>query len=66
MDPSPAAAAGLRVGDVVVELDGNPIEGVADLQRRLIGDAVGRRVDVRVERGGELRSMSVSPVELNV
>jgi S1-C subfamily serine protease len=66
MDPSPAAAAGLRVGDVVVELDGNPIEGVADLQRRLIGDAVGRLVDVRVERGGKLRSMSISPVELNV
>jgi S1-C subfamily serine protease len=65
MDPSPAAAAGLRVGDVVVELDGSPIEGVADLQRRLIGDAVGRRFDVRVERGGELRSMSISPVELS-
>lgn len=65
MDPSPAAAAGLRVGDVVVELDGVPIEGVADLQRRLIGDAVGRRVDVRVERSGELRSMSINPVELN-
>jgi len=64
MDPSPAAAAGLRVGDIVVELDGAPIEGVADLQRRLIGDAVGRRFDVRIERGGELRSVSISPVEL--
>ena len=66
MEPSPAAAAGLRVGDVVVELDGNPIEGVADLQRRLIGDAVGRRFDLRIERGGELRSISISPVELTV
>ena len=65
-NPSPAATAGLRVGDVLVELDGAPIEGVADLQRRLIGDAVGRRVDVRVERGGELHSMSISPVELRV
>lgn len=64
MDPSPAASAGLRVGDIVVELDGVPIEGVADLQRHLIGDAVGRRVDVRVDRAGELRSMSISPVEL--
>jgi S1-C subfamily serine protease len=64
MEPSPAAAAGLRVGDVVVELDGNPIEGVADLQRRLIGDAVGRRFELRIERAGELRSMSISPVEL--
>jgi S1-C subfamily serine protease len=66
MEPSPAAAAGLRVGDIVVEVDGDPIEGVADLQRRLIGDAVGRRFDVRIERGGELRSMSISPVELTV
>ena len=66
LEASPAAAAGLRVGDIVVELDGDPIEGVADLQRRLIGDAVGRRFDLRIERDGELRSMSVSPVELTV
>jgi S1-C subfamily serine protease len=66
MEPSPAAAAGLRVGDVVVELDGNPIEGVADLQRRLIGEAVGRQFELRVERAGELRSVSISPVELTV
>jgi S1-C subfamily serine protease len=66
LEPSPAAAAGLRVGDVLVELDGDPIEGVADLQRRLIGDAVGRRLELRIERAGELRSMSVSPVELTV
>jgi len=66
MAQSPAAAAGLRIGDVVVEVDGAPIEGVADLQRRLIGDAVGRRIDLRIERGGELRSVSISPVELAV
>jgi S1-C subfamily serine protease len=64
LDPSPAASAGLRVGDIVVELDGAPIEGVGDLQRRLGGDVIGRRIDLRVERGGESRSISVSPVEL--
>jgi S1-C subfamily serine protease len=66
MQPSPAAAAGLRVGDIVVELDGDPIEGVADLQRRLIGEAVGRRFDLRIERGGKLHSVAISPVELTV
>jgi len=66
MEPSPAAAAGLRVGDILVELDGDPIEGVADLQRRLIGDVVGRRLDLRIERSGELRSVSISPTELTV
>ena len=61
---SPAATAGLRVGDIVVDLDGRPIEGVGDLQRQLIGEAIGGRLDVTVERGGELQSISVSPVEL--
>lgn len=64
LEASPAASAGLRVGDIVVELDGAPIEGVGDLQRRLVGDVIGRRIDLRVERAGESRSISVSPVEL--
>ena len=64
LEPGPAASAGLRVGDVVVELDGAPIEGVGDLQRRLVGDVIGRSVELRFERGGEPRSVSISPVEL--
>jgi S1-C subfamily serine protease len=64
LQPSPAAAAGLHVGDIVVELDGHPIEGVGDLQRRLGGDLIGRSVDLRVDRAGESRSVAVSPVEL--
>ncbi len=64
LEPSPAANAGLRVGDIVVDLDGIPIEGVGDLQRRLIGEVIGGRLDMTIERGGELRSISVSPVEL--
>jgi S1-C subfamily serine protease len=64
LQPGPAASAGLRVGDIVVELDGHPIEGVGDLQRHLVGDAIGRRLELRIERGGETRSVSVSPVEL--
>ncbi|HEX7949927.1 MAG TPA: trypsin-like peptidase domain-containing protein [Candidatus Limnocylindrales bacterium] len=64
LEPSPAAAAGLRVGDVLVDLDGQPIEGVGDLQRRLIGEVIGGRLELTVERGGELRSMSVRPIEL--
>ena len=55
LEPGPAASAGVRVGDIVVELDGSAIEGVGDLQRRLVGDVIGRRIDLRVERGGEIR-----------
>jgi S1-C subfamily serine protease len=64
LEPGPAAAAGIRVGDVLLDLDGEPIEGVGDLQRHLVGDVIGRRLDLRVERDGEIRSISVSPVEL--
>src|SRR6188472_3688782 len=64
LEPGPAASAGVRVGDIVVELDGSAIEGVGDLQRSLIDDVIGRRLDLRVEREGESRSISVTPVEL--
>ncbi len=64
LEPGPTASAGLRVGDVVVELDGDPIEGVGDLQRRLVGDVIGRTVELRFERGGEPRSVSIDPIEL--
>jgi S1-C subfamily serine protease len=64
LEPGPAAAAGLHVGDILVELDGDPIEGVGDLQRRLVGDVIGRSIDLRFERGGEPRSISIRPVEL--
>ena len=64
LEPGPAAGAGVRVGDIVVELDGFAIEGVGDLQRRLVGDVIGRRVDLRIERGDESRSIVVTPMEL--
>ena len=64
LEPGPASAAGVRVGDIVVELDGQPIEGVGDLQRLLVGDAIGRQLELRVDRGGVLLAVAVSPVEL--
>jgi S1-C subfamily serine protease len=64
LDGSPAAAAGVRPGDLVVELDGRPIEGVADLQRLLVGELVGREVGVRVVRGERLLELDLAPTEL--
>ena len=64
LEPGPASAAGVRVGDIVLELDGRPIEGVGDLQRLLVGDVIGRNLELKIERGGSARSLSVRPVEL--
>ena len=64
LDQSPAAAAGVRPGDLIVELDGRPIQGVGDLQRLLVGELVGRRVDLRVARGSKLVELPLTPAEL--
>ncbi len=64
LDDSPAARAGIRPGDVIVELGGRAVEGVGDLQRILDGDLVGQRVPVRLARGEALLGVDVQPVEL--
>jgi S1-C subfamily serine protease len=64
LDHSPAASAGIRPGDLIVEMDGRPIEGVGDLQRQLVGELVGRRVGLRVARGDRLVDLPLVPAEL--
>jgi S1-C subfamily serine protease len=65
LDGSPAAAAGVRPGDLILDLDGRAIEGVGDLQRQLDGEAVGRRMEVRVARDGRLLDLALTPRELD-
>jgi S1-C subfamily serine protease len=57
---SPAAAAGLLVGDLLTDFDGQPIESPEDLLDALIGDRAGRQVELRVIRGGTPRQLSVT------
>jgi S1-C subfamily serine protease len=64
LDGTPATTAGVRLGDLIVELDGRPIEGVADLQRALGGELVGRRVGLRVARGNRVVELPLTPTEL--
>ncbi len=64
LDGSPAAAAGIRPGDLILALDGRPVEGVGDLQRLLDGDSVGRRLGVRLHRGEDTLELDLTPTEL--
>jgi serine protease DegQ len=50
---SPAAQAGLRAGDVIVDVGGDPIGSPEDLYSALRERDPGDRVDVTVVRGGE-------------
>ena len=57
---SPAAAAGLIVGDVLTDFDAQPIESPEDLLDVLIGDRVGKQVELRIMRGGTPQQFSVT------
>jgi len=49
---SPAEAAGLRLGDVVFELDGQPVESGQAFLREIAAGGVGNPVELRVARDG--------------
>ena len=58
---SPAEQAGLLTGDIIVELDGEPVRGVDDLIRLLSTERIGREVAITVLRQGEARSIRLRP-----
>jgi S1-C subfamily serine protease len=61
---SPAAAAGLRDGDVIFAFGGEPIAGIDDLHRRLTEECIGQPSAVGILRGGRRRQLTVIPSEL--
>jgi len=65
VDGSPAARAGLRVGDVIFELESEPIESAADLQRLMVADRIGREATARLVRDGSVLALTVVPAELD-
>src|SRR6266511_2904575 len=52
VEGSPAARAGLRPEDLIVEVDGRTMGDVGDLQRRMVAEHIGRALEAHVIRGG--------------
>jgi S1-C subfamily serine protease len=66
VEGSPAAAAGLRPEDLIVDLDAVPVASADDLQRLMAGELIGTSVTVRVVREGSLMELTLVPDELVV
>ena len=64
VEDSPAAAAGLRPEDLIVEVNGLPVEGVNDLQRLMAGELIGTDVKAQVFRGSRELEVTLVPLEL--
>jgi S1-C subfamily serine protease len=59
-DDSPAARAGLLVGDILVALSGDPITDPDELLARLVGALVGQPTPLQVLRGGQPQTITVT------
>jgi S1-C subfamily serine protease len=57
---SPAGQAGLLQGDVLLNFDGQPVQGLDALQALLGVDRVGKSVPVQLARGGQLQTLNVT------
>jgi S1-C subfamily serine protease len=64
VDGSPAAKAGLRAGDLIIEVGGRPVARAGDLQGQMVGAAVGKALEIEVLRDGRLLRVTAVPVEL--
>ncbi|MGH2462222.1 MAG: S1C family serine protease [Candidatus Limnocylindria bacterium] len=64
MANSPAAAAGLRDGDLILDVDGQAVADAGDLQRLMVGETIGTPLALRILRLGELQDLTIIPTEL--
>jgi S1-C subfamily serine protease len=64
VEGSPADHAGLRPEDLLIELDGVPLNATDDLQRLMTAERIDEPVKATVVREGELRAITLVPREL--
>jgi serine protease DegQ len=57
---TPADQAGIRAGDVAIEMDGKPLRGSSDLRNRIGMLTVGTQVNLTVLRDGKKRTFAVA------
>ena len=60
---SPAAKGGLRLGDVITEIDGQKITAAEELQNIVQKSQIGKPLKITVKRGKDTQIFSVSPQE---
>ena len=60
-----AKAAGLQAYDVIVEIDGQKIQGIQNLRKVLYSHKVGDKMEVTYYRNGQKRTTTVSLTETN-
>jgi membrane-associated protease RseP (regulator of RpoE activity) len=63
---APAGQIGLRVNDVVLKLNGQPVEGAEQLRRMLREIPAGRKVSLEISRDGNIQTLAVELADRRV
>jgi regulator of sigma E protease len=61
----PAAAAGFKAGDLIISIDGQPIETFADMQR-IVSASADRELTFEVNRGGVIQKIVAKPARREI
>jgi S1-C subfamily serine protease len=61
---SPAAIAGIEVGDRIIALDGTTIDGIDSLQRLLDASLIGRECELQLLRRSSVIKVAIRPIEM--
>ncbi|NEO09889.1 PDZ domain-containing protein, partial [Moorena sp. SIO3I8] len=59
MPDTPAADAGMRRGDIIVQIDGTPVTNATQLQRLVENSGVNKVLEIKVRRGKQITSVFV-------
>jgi S1-C subfamily serine protease len=61
---SPAARAGVAVGDRMIAIDDKPISGIDELQRLLDSSWIDRDCELKILRRSSIIKVTLRPIEL--
>ena len=61
VENSPARQADLRAGDVILKIDGIAVNTPGDVQERVENTAVGKELEVEINRFGQVQKIKVRP-----
>jgi len=64
VEGTPAARAGIRPEDLVIAVDGTPIETADELQRLMVSERIDLPLRLQIVRRGRLLDVELTPVEL--
>ena len=59
----PADKAGIKTGDVIIEIDGQEVENTHELLKIVAGVTVGKEINVKIVRNGETMTLKVQVTE---